>query len=241
MTSEAARQPTRRYLRRPKPIHFPTDRLVPETTVHMRLRTALFLIIERELRGRAFIGSDQFVYWDTTDPKACLSPDVIVRLGGPLELLPSYKTWVHGAPQLGIEIVSKTDRRDKSLPKNLERYRRAGIGELARFDPEKPKPLRLWDFSDGNLVERDLADPEAWRCDALAAYWVVVNDAVLGPMLRVARNAAGTELWVTPDEAEQAASAARDAERAALEAERAAKDAALARVAELERKLRGEG
>jgi hypothetical protein len=241
VTSETGRQVTRRYLTSPKPIHFPTTRPVPETAVHMRLRTALFLIIERELRGRAFVGSDQFVYWDATDPKACLSPDVIVRLGGPLELLPSYKTWVHGAPQLGIEIVSRTDRRDKSLPKNLERYRRAGIAELARFDPEKSKPLRLWDFSDGKLAERDLTDPEARRCAALAAYWVVVNDATLGPMLRVARDSAGTDLWVTPDEAEQAASASRDAERAALEAERAAKDAALARIAELERQLRGKG
>src|SRR6188768_1121826 len=124
-------------------------------------------------------------------------------------------------------IVFPTDRCDRNLPKNLERYRRAGIRELARFDPEKSKPLRLWDFLDGNLVERDLAQAEAWRCDALGAYWVVVNDATLGPMLRVARDPAGAELWVTPEEAELAASAARDAGHAALEAERAAKEAAL--------------
>src|SRR5262245_15837636 len=83
-------QATRRHLRPPSPIAFPAAEEMPETSVHMRLRTALFLILERELRGRAFVGSDQFVYWDPTDPKACLAPDVLVRLGGPLELVPSF-------------------------------------------------------------------------------------------------------------------------------------------------------
>jgi hypothetical protein len=54
--------------------------------------------------------------------------------------------------------------------------------------------------------------------------------------LRLARNADGTELVLTPLEAERAA---KEAERAAKEAERAAKDAALARIAELEAELAG--
>src|SRR5688572_11027556 len=75
-----------RYLRAPVPVHFPTQQEMPESAVHLRVRTALFLILERALRGRAFVGSDQFVYWDPTSPQACLSPDVFVRLGGPFTL-----------------------------------------------------------------------------------------------------------------------------------------------------------
>src|SRR5262245_18065560 len=120
----------RRYLRSPAPLFFPVEELVPETNVHLRVRTALFLVLDRELRGRAFVGSDQFLYWDATAPKACLAPDIIVRVGGPLEFLASYKTWQHGAPQLAVEVVSRHHRRDRPLQKNLERYRRTGIGEI---------------------------------------------------------------------------------------------------------------
>lgn len=221
----------RRYLRPPSPLFFPDEELVPETSVHMRVRTALFLILERELRGRAFVGSDQFLYWDPTNPKACLAPDVLVRVGGPLELLRSYKVWQHGAPHLGIEVVSDADSRDRNLEANLARYRQTGIGEVVRFDPDEAAPLRLWDFHDGDLVERELSDPEAYRCDALGAYWVVVKDATLGPMLRIARDPFGADLWLTPEEAE----------RAAIEAGRAEKEAAFARIAELERLLQGKG
>lgn len=218
------------YLRRPAPLYFPAAELVPETSIHMRVRTALFLVLEFELRGRAFVGSDLFVYWDATDPKACLAPDLLVRLGGPSELLPSYKTWEHGAPHFAVEIVSREDRRDTNLAKNLERYRRSGIAEVVRFDGESDdssKVLRLWDNVDGDLVERDLSDPESLRCDALGAYWTIVPHPEMGRMLRLARNSDGTDLLPTPEEAA----------RAHGEAAHAEKEAALARIAELEREL----
>lgn len=225
-------QATRRYVRRPSPLDFPCEEEVPETSVHLRLRTALFLILERELRGRAFVGSDQFVYWAATDPKACLAPDILVRMGGPLELLPSFKTWLHGAPHVAVEIVSAADSRDRDWDEKLERYRRTGIAEVVRFDADDADaPLRLWDFMEGDLVERDRTDPEAFRCDAISAYWAVVTDATLGPMLRVARDSKGLEFWLTPEEAEREA-------RSEQAAEHAAKEAALAKIAELERKLR---
>jgi Uma2 family endonuclease len=239
MSSGFGTQATRRYLRRPSPIDFPVAEEMPETSVHMRLRTALFLILERELRGRAFLGSDQFVYWDPTDPKACLAPDVLVRLGGPLELVPSFKVWLHGAPHLAVEVVSPIDARDKNLRAKLERYRRAAIAEVVIFDPDdNDEPLRLWDFFEGDLVERDRSDPAAFRCDALGAYWKLTTDEVLGPMLRVARDPEGTDLWLTPDEAERAAI---ETARADVEAARADAEAARARIAELEAKLRERG
>lgn len=217
MSSGTDVQLGRRYLRAPSPTFFPSEEEVPETSVHLRLRTALFLVLDRELRGRAFVGSDQFVYWDPTDATACVAPDVVVRLGGPLELVRSIKVWEHGAPHLAVEIVSEADSRDRDFDEKLERYRRAGIAEVVRFDADDSvTPLRLFDFVEGDLVERDRSDPEAYRCDVLSAYWTLVRDEALGLTLRVARDRAGLELWPTPEEGE----------RAALE-----------RVAELERKL----
>jgi Uma2 family endonuclease len=224
-------QARRRYLRAPAPVLFPDEELVPETGFHLRVRTALFLVLDRALRGKAFVGSDQFLYWDATNPKACLAPDILVRIGGPFELLRSYKIWQHGAPHLAVEIVSSSDDRDRDWPGNLGRYRHTGIAEIVRFDAEDPSnPLRLWDNVGGDLVERDVADPEAFRCDALGAYWTVVAHPELGLTLRVARDREGKALWPTLEEAEMAASAAADTERTA-------KEAALARIAELEREL----
>ena len=73
--------PQRRYLRAPVPVYFPESESVPETGVHLRLRTALWSMLRLELGHRAMVGSDQFLYWDPTDPRQCLAPDVLVWLG----------------------------------------------------------------------------------------------------------------------------------------------------------------
>ena len=206
---------------------------MPESALHLRLRTALFLILDQRLGGQAYVGSDQFVYWDPTNPKACLAPDAFVRFGGPRELLPSYKAWEHGAPHVAVEILSSNDRRDRELEKRLERYRRCGVGELVIFDPENRETLlRLWDLVDGDLVERDLGGPAALRSDALHAYWYLQPHERLGALLRLAEAADGSGLWPTPEEAQAAerekAQAERDQERATAER----------RIAELEAELR---
>jgi len=219
------------YLRRPEPRHFPVEAPVPETLRHLELRTALYLSIRLELRGRATVSSDQFVYWDPTDPEQCLAPDVAVRLGTPAALLDVWKTWELGAPELAVEIVSEHDRPEQQETRKLERYRRAGVAEVVRFDTEHPTAkLRLFDLRGGDLVERDLGAPDAFHCDTLGLYWTVQEDAELGPTLRLARDPSGKNLLPTPEEAMQA-------ERTAKEAERAAKEEALLRVRELEAEL----
>lgn len=210
----------RKYLRTPAPLSFPVEARVPETTRHFRLRTALYQSIELAFRGTALVGSDQFLYFDPADPKRCLAPDVMFRRGQS-QLLPSWKTWEHGAPEVGVEIVSDSDAREREVAEKLERYRQAGVREVVIFDPERRDTLlRCFDRFDGDLVERDPADPEARRCDALVAYWCIVVDAELGPTLRLSRDRDGLELLPTPEEAE-----------------RAQKEAALRRIEELEAEL----
>lgn len=191
----------RRYLRAPIRVHFPVADAVPESGVHLELRTALFLMLQTEFAGRAFVGSDQFLYWDPTDPKHCIAPDVMVRLGAADAPVPCWKVWEGGAPHVAVEIVSSSDASDRNWSLKLERYLRSGVQEVVRFDPEDDtRALRLWDRVDGDLVERDLTGASGRLSDALGLYWLVSPDARLGRKLRLARDANGTFLLPTPEE-----------------------------------------
>ncbi|HEX6272057.1 MAG TPA: Uma2 family endonuclease [Polyangiaceae bacterium] len=225
-SSVTSRRPARRYLRAPVPIHFPAGEHVPETGFHTERKRLLWESVRSALGSGALVSSDQFLYWDATNPRKCLAPDLAVRVGAPRELLDSWKTWERGAPHVAVEIVSDWDASEKVMGDKLERYRQAGIPEVVRFDPTEPADqLRIWDLVDGDLVERDPTDPEARRCDALGLYWVVRHDAEIRLTLRLARDPRGNDLLLTPAEAERAA---KEVERAAKEAEQAAKEAAMA-------------
>ncbi|MEI9941051.1 MAG: Uma2 family endonuclease [Pseudomonadota bacterium] len=227
----ASSAPKRRYLRAPVPVHFPESESVPETGVHLRLRTALWSMIRLALGDRVMVGSDQFLYWDPTDPKQCLAPDVLVWLGAPDRPFSSWKVWERGAPHLAIEIISNYDARDRPWQRTLDAYRRSGILELVRFDPEDAQsPLRLWDRLEGDLVEREVSKQELERSDLLGLFWLVEPDPELGLALRLSRDSAGSERLLTDEEAHRAEAEAR---RVESEARRAAE----ARVRELEAEL----
>ena len=183
---------------------------MPETRRHLGLRTALFQILEAAFADRATIGSEQFVYWDPTDPKACCAPDVMLRLGEKDTPFDSWKVWERGAPQLAIEIISASDADYAPWERKLERYRHVGVRELVRFDPDDvEEPFRVWDLADGVAVERDRASPGFLECRTLGAFFCLRQDDALGIMLRLARDAEGTELLPTPQEARQGAEQAR--------------------------------
>jgi hypothetical protein len=214
----------RRYLRAPIPVHFPESESVPETGVHLRLRTALWSMLRAALGERAVVGSDQFLYWDPTDPKQCLAPDVLVWFGSPDRAFSSWKVWERGAPHLAIEIISASDARDRPWSRKLKAYQRSGVLELARFDAEDVEhPLRLWDRVEGDLVEREVSKHELERSDVLDLFWLVDPAPDLGLMLRLSRDSAGTERLLSDEEGRR------------IEAE--ARGIAEARVRELEAEL----
>lgn len=240
MTMNVDPRLARRYARRPRRLEFPSEAEVPESKRHLELRTTLYLILKHALRDRALIGSDQFVYWDATDPSACLAPDVFVRLGGKDEIFSSWKTWERGAPHLAVEIVSASDADPESWADKLAKYHRLGISELVRFEAdEQNAPLRVWDYIEGDLLERELEAGAVTECASLGLYWVVQKDQGLGLILRLSRDAAGLELL--PVEAAEARLLASEAAQKASEAARkvsdAERDAALERVRALEQEL----
>jgi len=169
-----------RHLREPRAIHFPSDAQVPETKEHLKLRTALYLVIRRELGARACIGSDQFVYWNAKDPRVCLAPDVFVKLGARDVDFPSWKTWERGTPELAVEILSENE----DWAEKLDRYHELGIRELVQYDPSTHR-MRIWDRVDDDLVERE-TDGTSSPCLTLGLSWFVAP--LEGePALRIAR------------------------------------------------------
>ncbi len=220
--------------RPPAPLHFPEEEEVPETGPHLEIRTALFLILKMAFADRATIGSEQFVYWDPTSSAKRCAPDAFVKLGQPHETFNVWKVWERGAPDLAVEIVSKSDRPSEDWSQKLERYVAAGVAELVRFDAtDDAQPIRVWDRVEGQLVERAAEDPDVRRCWVLNLFWTTVTDPTIGPMLRLARDANGVDLLPTPNEALAAAESARrhaDAARKQAESER---DALLEELAQL--------
>ena len=220
-----------RYLRAPRPLHFPEHEQVPETKLHLELRTLLWHFLKYAFASSALIGCDQFVYWDAANPRLSLAPDAFVRLGGPDELFGSWKVWERGAPHVAIEIISSHDSRDRNWTAKLHAYRQLGVQELVRFDPEADAArLRIWDRVDNDLAERELSGAPA-ASNVLPGFWLELHDAQLGPALRLSRDPQGAQLYLTPGEA--------DAQRIATDAQRIAADAQ--RIRELEAELSRRG
>jgi Uma2 family endonuclease len=234
-----------RYLREPERLVFPTFEEMPETRRHLEIRTALYQSLKAAFRELAVLGSEQFVFWDPTDPRARCAPDVMVRLGERDAPFDSWKIWERGAPHLAVEIISASDSTDKPWQAKLERYRKVGLRELVSFDPDDvDRPLRIWDFLDGDLVERDPLAPDFRASAVLGAHWVIKEEPDIGSTLRLARDPLGADLFLTFEEAhriaEEAKAAAEEAKAAAEEAKAAAEEgkaAAEHRVRELEVEL----
>lgn len=190
------------YVRAPKAVHFPSEERpeehVSESKRHLEARTTLYLLLKDAIAGAA-IGSDQFVYWDATDPHKCLSPDVFVKREVPDSPFESWKVWERGAPELAVEIISASDRRDEPWSEKMARYQESGISELVRFDPASERSIRVWDRIDGELVERAATSPDLRASQSLGLWWVVTSSAY-GPLLRLSRGRDGSDLLPTPNE-----------------------------------------
>ena len=181
---------------------------MPETKRHLELRTLLYQVLKLELAAHATVGSEQFVYWDASDPTRCLAPDAFVRLGTPDADFDTWRTWERGAPDLAVEIVSKSDEGQATWEDKLEKYRALGVAELVRFCPEEDAEavLAIWDRVNDDLVEREVTGDRA-PCVALGLHWVTAPGVGYPRALRLARDPDGQRLLLTDGEARRAAEA----------------------------------
>jgi Uma2 family endonuclease len=224
-----------RYLETPQRIDFPSEAMVPETQLHLELRTLLYQLLCDYLGLNATVGSDQFVYYAADDPKQCLAPDAFVRVQPPGEDITSWKTWERGAPEVAVEIVSESDAPELPWQEKLFRYGRLGVKEVIRFDCRVApgKRLRVWDRVDGSLTERVVTNDIAPSL-VLNLTWVVGEAESRPVTLRIATDELGTQRVPTRNEARRVEAEAR---RVEAEARRAAE----ARILELEAELKRRG
>jgi Uma2 family endonuclease len=214
---------------------------VPESQSHdqtLDLLKALLLAWIARTQRSALVARNLAVRWDEAHPKVGLDPDLCVISPRPpdADALTSLCTWRpgHATPALAVEVVSASHPY-KDYVVAPEKYAACGVAELWIFDPhlEGPKHaggphrIQIW-RRDGDEFARVFAgEGPAWS-EAVRGWLFATSSAGGGERLRISDDEAGTRWWRTGEEAE----------RAAKEAERAGKEAALARVAELEAKLR---
>ena len=214
---------------------------MPESKTHLVLRTFLFRLLRFALGPAHRVGSEQFLYWNAGDARRCLAPDAVVRLHVADASFKTWKTWEDGGvPDLAVEIVSDSDRRQWS--EKLADYRELGVKELVRFDPAAGPGarIRVWDrVREEDFVER-VVTGDATPSVTLGLHWVVsqVESEAIG--LRLADDEG--RLVEVPEEAEKRARAIAEARgeeaRARAEGAEARAEGAEARVRQLEEQLR---
>jgi Uma2 family endonuclease len=187
---------------------FPEEATVPETQLHLELRTILYQLLKDYFGDSVTISCGQFVYWLADDPTEVLAPDACVRRVRSEGLIRSWKTWERGAPEVAVEIVSHSDSSEAAWREKLARYQRLGVLELVRFAPEAPhEQLRIWDHLEGDLVER-VVEGNSAPSSVLPLIWELGPADDLSLALRV-RDANSGELAFTRAEARKAEAEAR--------------------------------
>ncbi|HNZ20539.1 MAG TPA: Uma2 family endonuclease [Polyangiaceae bacterium] len=163
----------------------------------------LYQIAKLALSSQCSIGSAQPVFWNAADPSRFVTPDLFIRFESPDSLFESWYAWERGAPEVAVEILSDSDATELAWQNRLRNYHELGVEEVVRFDPVAPADgLRVWNRVHGDLVERDLEDPRIAESSMLGLYWVVIKNATLGRVLRLAKDNSGGRLLPTPVERE---------------------------------------
>jgi Uma2 family endonuclease len=165
-----------RYVREVRPVDFPgTDPewLSAETTQHQLLCEVLRSLL-RTATNEQMVCSDQFLYFDGSNPKRKCAPDAFVKLGKPWAPVRSWKTWEDGVPELCIEVLSPSEFENLTLEEKLARFHAIGVPEVIAFDPDGVVGARLkaWDRLDGDLVER-VVEQERTPCRTLGMVFVI--------------------------------------------------------------------
>ncbi|WP_337176467.1 Uma2 family endonuclease [Paludisphaera sp.] len=83
------------------------------------------------------VACDLLWYFDPTNPRRCVAPDVFVAFGRPRALRHSYKEWLEGhAPQVVFEIHSPSNT-PAEMDRKLKLYDDRGVEEYYYYFPEE--------------------------------------------------------------------------------------------------------
>jgi Uma2 family endonuclease len=211
-------------------------------------RSSLITLAEERAWANTFVGHDNFFAWVEEEPLVRVSPDVYLLDDPPPGPWPKmWQTWLpgHKPPRWALEIVSDDWKKDYEL--NPPKYAQLGARELVLFDPEAAAspdarrgsrearkvrvPLQVYRRgADGALVLVYRGDGPAFS-EEIGAFLVVQKDGGRA-LLRIARDAAGTDIVPTAEErakaAEESNQAAQERAKAAEESTKAAQERAKA-------------
>ena len=209
-------------LLREQEIQYPTSDGQPMAESPQHVQVSIDLIVGLQSRyaaaSDAWVGGNFFLFYEKGNPKARLSPDVMLAKGVAQWNRPNYLLWEEKPPSLVAEVTSrKTRHKDLGLKKSI--YERIGAEEYILFDPfgEYLRP-QLQGFR--LLRERYQSIPMA-EDGALLSRTTGLRMKPEGQRLRLIDAVTGEPvLW--PEEVE---AARRDAEGRARGAEAKARDA----------------
>ena len=214
-------------------IEYPTSDGQPMAETPEHVQAMIDLIVGLKSRYAAkpdvWVSGNFFLYYEEGNPKARVSPDVMLARGVAQWDRPNYLLWLERPPSLIVEVTSrKTQRKDQGPKKSL--YRRIGTEEYLLFDPfgEYLRP-RLQGF---RLLRGHYQPIPLEQDGSLLSRVTGLRMKPEGKRLRLIDAATGQVLpW--PEEAE----AARARVETAWRKEEAARRAAEAKVAALEAEL----
>ena len=195
------------------------------------LRDALRRQFERRGQGDVYVAGNMFLYYEEGNPRAVVAPDVFVVFGAPCHPRDSYLLWKEPkGPDFVLEVTSASTRREDEGRKR-ELYAELGVREYFLYDPRGEylaPPLQGCRLREGEY--RPLPAVTALpggvltlRSDILR---LEIRDRREERMLRLHDPATGQDLLTY-----------RESDRV-REEETAARQAAEARVAKLEARLR---
>lgn len=124
---------------RDEEIEYPTSdgRPMAESNLHRKVMADLIAALEQRYLNepRVWAGGNFLLYFEQGNPRASVSPDVVLVRGVRKWDRPLYKLWEEGRPpDFVIEVTSSSTRNeDLSAKKNL--YERLGVSEYFLFDP----------------------------------------------------------------------------------------------------------
>lgn len=173
-------------------------------------------------RPDVYASGDLFIYLEEGNPRNCIAPDVFVVLGAANHRRETYLLWEEpaGAPDFVLEIVSPSTWRT-DLGAKRERYAALGVTEYWLHDPH------------GRHLQPALA---GYRLAAGAYVPLPATDTSEGMTMR--SNVLGLELHLDGDDLRLFDPVSGQYLRSLVESEAGLRNAE-ARIAELERQLRG--
>ncbi len=179
--------------------------------LHGLICTLLVQLLQRWMAERGqlkrFVQGDVFFQWVQDQPKVQISPDAFIIDALPTPLPESFQTWLPGhlPPRFAVEVVSKDWRKD--YDDNPPKYGHLGAKKLVICDHLHDAHRRQSDrmalqvfrrTADGAFVRVHAGPGPAYSAELGA--WLMESGKGAERRLRLARDAAGTDLVLSAEE-----------------------------------------